>query len=349
MNRYLLTCFLMVFICGYTYGDLDKEIPESAQKIHFTLNDSNIVPQNLEKIKNLAGKAKEQDSLSVKDISDLKSSITMLIQDKFMEISAAERQKLVRNTIGEDTYSIFEKMCLKMLSSNNAVQQSSALVFLGFPLFDLNVSEEIKKFVFNKNKEIQLTAIESLVYLDIKGADFLLCNLSLSGILPDYQQASVIDALYRTNNKDLPIIAPTLLTRDIGGGAFKSLLPVLKKRDDYNTIAAGVFKSSMFNVPDKEKLTIEEHAKVSALHSILEDIFENISVYMADVDVKKKVIMYANAKYNRLNKMSLLILEKSGQDKDYFSKMLKDDNLTDEKKQTLENVINRIQKGERLK
>jgi len=70
---------------------------------------------------------------------------------------------------------------------------------------------------------------------------------------------------------------------------------------------------------------------------------------MADVDVKKKVIMYANAKYNRLNKMSLLILEKSGQDQDLFSKMLKDDNLTDEKKRTLENIINRIQKGERLK
>ena len=102
-------------------------------------------------------------------------------------------------------------------------------------------------------------------------------------------------------------------------------------------------------MPDKEKLTIEEQAKVSAAHAILEDIFENISVYMEDEDVKQKVTMYANAKYNRLNKLSLLILEKSGQDLEYFTNMMKDSNISEDKKHTLGNIISRIQKGERLK
>jgi hypothetical protein len=94
---------------------------------------------------------------------------------------------------------------------------------------------------------------------------------------------------------------------------------------------------------------LEEHAKVSATHNILEDIFENTTVFMADEDVKKKVIMYANTNYNRLNKLSLLILEKSGQELEYFTEMLKDSKLTENKKRTLGHIISRIQKGERLK
>ena len=349
MKKVLFAYFLMLYSCVYTYGITQENIPESAVTKNFTFSDSNIIPENVEIIKKLVKTAKEQESISVKDASSLQSSINILIQDKFMPMTAAERQKLVKKTIGEETYSTLEQVFLKMLSSNDIIQQSSALTCLGFPLFDLSAANEMKKFVFNKNREMQLIAVESLVYIDITGADYLLCNATLSGILPDYQEAGAIDALYRTNNKDLPIIAPSLLTRDIGGGAFKSLLPVFKKRDDFNKIAAVVFKSGMFNVTDKKELTLEEYAKVSAEHAILEYIFENPATFMTDEDVKKKVTMYANAKYNRLNKLSLLILEKSGQDLDFFDKMLKEEKLTEDKKHTLEQIIARIQKGDRIK
>jgi hypothetical protein len=349
MKKILFVCFLMIYSCAYTYGTLQEKIPESATTTHFTFSDSNIIPQNVEIIKKLAESAKEQENISVKDTSSLQSSIKILIQDKFMTMTVAERQKLVKKTIGEETYLTLDQVFLKMLSSNNLVQQSSALTSLGFPLFDINAIEEIKKFVFHENREIQLMAIESLVYLDLKGADYLLCNVVLADILPDYQEASAIDALYRTNNKDLEKIAPSLLVMNIGGGTFKSLLPVLKKSKDFNKILADLFKSNKFSIPEKSAYALEEYAKLNAESSLLVEIDKNPVLFMSDEVIKKKVIMYANSNIANLSVESLVILEKSGQDLKFFTEMLKDTKITEQKKRALNYIISRIQKGERLK
>ena len=73
---------------------------------------------------------------------------------------------------------------------------------------------------------------------------------------------------------------------------------------------------------------------------------------MSDEAIKKKVTMYANSNndnYKNLSTLSLLILEKSGQNIDYFTNMQKDTKLPAEKKRYLESIVSRIQKGERLK
>ena len=245
MTKVIIICILAVFSSIYSYGSEKTQIPVSDESVHFTISSSDIIPQSLELVKTIAKAAKEKETMSIEDNSRLKSAIEILIQDKLKGLSAAERQKLVKDTIGEETYSIFEQVYSKMLSSDEIVQQRSAIIMAGFPLFNLASSGKVAKFIFTENRQIQLEAIESLVYLDDPGANHLLISIVLSGSLPDYLAASAIKALYITGNKDLEEFAPVVLVRNTGGGAFKALLPVLKSRKDFKEIASVSIKSSV--------------------------------------------------------------------------------------------------------
>jgi hypothetical protein len=350
MRKYLyFSCVVMMIGCNLAHSE---QKGKSSESVKISLTDSNLISINIELIKTISASVAKVGFISIQDSSRLQSAVEILIKDKIMGLSAFERQKIVKEIIGVDNYSKLETILKKQLGSSEASLRESALVLLGFPLFNLEAADSLKTFLFNKNRNMQLQAIESLVYLDVPGTDNLLCNVLLSDVLPDYLAVNAIEALYLTNNKDLDTIAPILITKDIGGGAFKSLLPVLKKREDYLQIMATMFKQNKMYVPDKQEIALEERVKITAEHSILEEIFEHPESFLSDEDIKKKITMYANSNnpnYNILSIISLLILEKSEQNLEYFTKMLQDNKIPENKKRTLNYIILRIREGKRLK
>jgi hypothetical protein len=306
--------------------------------------------KDIEFLRTLTGKVKEQGYVSIPENSSLQSRVERLVQDKILGLTAAQRQRLVKNTIGEDDYAALVQVLLKQLGSLDINRQGSALRSLGYPLFALEATDQIKTFVFHEGRVAQLLALQTLVCLDVPGANRLLSNTLLRGIPMDYDAATAVRALYISNDKDLDRIALDVHKANPGGMVFYALLPVLKKRADYRQLVGELFKSNVFSVPDEEKLPLETLGSVHAENELLDEISSNPAFFLADEAIKKKVLMYAGTyRQFSLYTGALLILEKSGQDIKYFGDMQKDSQLPAEKKHVLEKIISRIQKGQRLK
>jgi hypothetical protein len=273
-----------------------------------------------------------------------------VFQDRVLGLTAAQRQKLVKGTIGEDDYMALEQILMKQLGSLERARREPALALLGYPLFALEAVDQLKTLVFDNDRMIQLFAVKALVCLDAPGANHLLDNVVISGILNDLDAASAINALYISNDQDLNSIAMALVKMNPGPATFLSLLPILKKSPDYRRIIGEAFKNGAFCVPDKDQLTLGELGNLNVENALLNEIFRAPASYMTDGAVKKSVLMYAETRCHfQLYTMALLILEKSGQELEYFTEMQKDAQLPAEKKHVLEKIVARIQKGERLK
>lgn len=345
MNRAFLVVAAMAI--SHVFGD-----PVLGEEITFHLSgDANQISWDL--VHKVISKVRQQGSISIQDNRGIQEGIGRLIEDEVLGLSAAERQTLVKGTIGESDYLDLEQLFMRQLHSSDGAQQRSALRSLGYPLFAEEAVDEIKAFAFHSDRMTQFLAIKSLVYLDVAGANHLLRDMVLSGALMDYEMSTAVDALYISNDESLDALAMALLARNPGGATFKSLLPILKERTDYREIVKHVFKSNMFYIPDEASLPIEQGRKVLAERALLEEMFSDPKFFLADGEVKKKVLMYAGATcrdlpYETLCAMALFTLEKSGQELGYFTEMLKEDQLTPQKRQRLEKVISRIQNGQRL-
>lgn len=303
---------------------------------------------DIESLHTLLNRIRGQKHVSIQDNSNLGDIIGRLTEDTILGLAAGGRQELVRKTVGEEDYSMLERTFLGQLSSPDEAQQRSALRSLGYPLFVVDAADRVKAFVFHSDRMTQYLAVRSLVYLDVAGANALLKDMIRSSALKDQQLSQAIDALYVSNDRGLDELAMTLVERDPGGMTFKSLLPILKKRADYRDIVRQVFKSGMFYVPDREGLPMEQQWKALAEHDLLEEIVSDPKFFMADDAIKKKVLIYASATHNNLYTLALVALEKSGQDIDFFTEMMKDSQVPAAKKQVLSQIITRIRKGQRL-
>jgi hypothetical protein len=352
MKRALLVIAVMVLCHGYDGRTWAQEASVPENKALFDslakMKESRRA-EDIEFLHTLLNRVKEQQRVSIQDNASLGKTIGGLIEDKVLGLSVDGRRELVRKTIGQEDYSMLERVLLKQLDSSDASQQRSALRSLGYPLFVLDAADRIKAFVFHSDRMTQYLAVRSLVYLDVSGASSLLKDMIRSGALEDYELSQAIDALHVSNDKELDKLAMALLGGNPGGMTFKSLLPILKKRPDYREVVSRVFKSNMFYLPDQEGLPMEQQCKALAEHDLLEEIFSDPRSFMEDKAVKKKVVIYASTNHNNLFTLALLILEKSGQDIDFFTKMAKDTQLSAQKKQVLDLIIGRIQRGERLK
>ncbi len=306
--------------------------------------------KDIEFLHTLIGKLKARGFVSIPDESSLQTRIERLIQDRILGLTAAQRQRLVKDTLGEEDYSALVQVLLKQLGSSDINQQGSALGSLGYPLFALEATDQIKAFVFHPGPVAQLLALQALVCLDVPGANRLLSNALLRGIPMDYDAATAVRALYVSNDKELDRIALDVHKANPGGMVFEALLPTLKKRQDYRQLVGELLKSNVFSVPDEERLPLEKLTNVNAEHELLDEIFSHPGFFLADEAIKKKVLMYASTYHQfSLYTIALLILEKSGQDVKYFTEMQKDAQLPAEKKHVLEKIVARIEKGERLK
>lgn len=311
--------------------------------------DSRSVAQDIDLLKTLAKKVDEQGYVSFKDNVSFRTTVERLIEEEVRGLTVSERQELVKETIGEDVYLTLTRLFVKQLGSSDISQRRSAIRSVGYPLFVRGATDEVKAFVFDEDRVTQLLAVQSLVYLDVPGASNLLYGFVLSGLLDDYDTAKAIKALYISNDDELDRVALAFVKMNRGGRTFKALLPVLRERTDYREIVKDVFKSDMFYVPDKEKMDLNEGWKVSAERDLLEEIFRDPGPFVADDEIRKKVTMYATAAHNRLYVLALLILEKTGQDLEYFKEMLGESQLPAKKRHVLELIVARIQKGQRLK
>lgn len=343
MKRLFLVIVATAVWHAYAITAIGEEV-----SLRIRYDDANSVSQDIESLHRLIEKVKERGSVSISQSSGIEETIERLIESKIVGITVGRRQELVRNTIGEDYYVALEGFLMKQLRSSEPSQQKIAVDLLAYPLFAVSAVDEIKPFVFHSDRFTQFLAVKSLVYLDVGGANYLLGDMILSGVLMDYELSLAITALYISNSKNLDSIANALLQKNMGGATFKALLPVLRKRDEYRQIVADTFKSNMFHVPDRNDLPMEQKWKARAEHDLLKEIFSDVHAYMADGEIRKKVLMYASTHHNGLYALPLLILEKSGQDIGYFTEMLKENQLAPQKRHVLELIISRMQKGQRL-
>jgi hypothetical protein len=72
--------------------------------------------KNLESLRPVVARVKEQGYVSVREQAALASTIGEAIKDKVLGLTAAQRQKLVKDTLGEDDYSALVQIVTKQPS-----------------------------------------------------------------------------------------------------------------------------------------------------------------------------------------------------------------------------------------
>ncbi len=286
--------------------------------------------------------------------SSLDNWVGELIKDEVVALSAKECQILVKKRIGAEHYERLETLLLRQLHTSNASlpNKKAAITALGYPLFSMDAIGPVKEFAFHQHKITQLEAILSLTYLEVPGAGTILNNMLLSGTLNDYFSSRAVKALYYSRERDLGNTAITLLGKKPGGSTFKGLVPILKERTGWPQLLLTLFKSDMYHVEKKENMSTGEKYLILAEKELLDEIGLDPQRYLTDPEVKAKILRYASNSTGKepdlLRIKSLLILEKTGQELEYFTKMMNDENLPENTKMALEYIIARIKNGQRL-
>jgi hypothetical protein len=204
---------VLVLLChvwgGRTWAE---DIPMPASRMA-----SSVAAKYTEMLRTTVRKVKEQGYVAVPDNYGLTSAIEELIKDKVLGLTAAQRQRLVKDTISAEDYSTLVQILVKQLGSADPARRESALRSLGCPRFALEATDQLKTFIFQKDRMTQWRALEALVCLDVPGANHLLDNLVLTGLLNDYDTARAIHVLYISNDADVDAMAMALLILEKSG------------------------------------------------------------------------------------------------------------------------------------
>jgi len=284
----------------------------------------------------------------------LSNWIGYLIKDDVVALGAKECHALIKEKIGEKNYERLETLLLERLSSSSAPPyiKNDAIITLGYPLFSVDAVEILKEFTFSQNRITQLLAVIALTHLEVPGAGSILNNMLLSGTLNDYWATKAVQALYRSEDRDINNVAVALLGKKIGGSTFRALVPILKERADWPTILLNIFKSDVYHLEHKENMSTDEKYMILAEKEMLDEINLDPNGFMEDPIVKAKVIKYATNSTGKesdvLRIKSLIILEKTGQELEFFTKMMKKNDLPKNTRMALQYIVNRIKNGQRL-
>jgi hypothetical protein len=171
----------------------------------------------------------------------------------------------------------------------------------------------------------------------------------LSGTLTDPMAADAIEVLLLSDKSTLADNGLAIISANKGPFAVHALLPALRLRKDFKEIVAALFRSNIGRVPDEERLTLIDLAKLNLEFDLLEEISQNFAAYSGDNTVRQKVRDYAKSTaHSQIYTLALLALERSGEDVTYFEQMLEDKTLPKDKANVLNLIINRIRRGQRL-
>ena len=314
-----------------------------------TTSGSVAVGARIEELRKFVDELTAAGDISYKNNVKLRSKIDALVRDKVMGLPVAAQREAVRAVVGDDRYIKLEKIFTQQLASSDGAYQRSALRTLGYPLFALSARDALKAFVFHEDRNTQLLAVEALVYLDVPGANHLLKNVIFCGVLDDKRTADALEALHVSGDSDLNRMALELIKSNPGPLTVRILLPILKGSPNYRDIVASLFVNDRYQAPEVAKLTLTQHANVNVEYSLLKEIYGDTAFFLGDKAIKKKVMMYADSTvHQQLYIMALLVLEKSGQDIEYFVAMSGQDQLPETKKKVLDLIVGRIREGKRI-
>lgn len=284
-----------------------------------------------------------------KDCTRLRLFIHQLEGGKLNAAAPDKRQQIVRDVLGAGRYKSVEDLLFAQMKLADTVLRECAIRTLGQVLYSASSEDYLKGVVFGPDRQARFFALTSLAALGTPGANDLLTVMLLSGTLTDPMAGDAIDVLLLSDKSTLVDIGQAVISANKGPLAVKALLPALRLRKDFREIVATLFRSDIGRVPDEERLTLIDHAKLNLEYDLLEEISQNVATYSNDKTVRQKVAEYAKSMaHSEIYTLALLALERSGEDMAYFERMLEDKTLPKEKVNVLNLIINRIRRGQRL-
>lgn len=287
---------------------------------------------------------------SPQDCARLRSMVQVMLDELDEGLDLSEKEESVRSLLGDEGYHSIENVLISQTSSTNKVLRISAIRILGQVMCSSSSEKVLKETVYNADKDIQVSALLSLVALETPGSTEILMSMLLSGDMSDPMAADAIKVLMEKQNRKLANRGLLIISRNNGVFAIKALLPALKERNDFSEIVRELFVSNIGRVPNDLKLTLTQHVKKGLEFDLIDEIYENYKSYNNDKDVLLKLEEYANSTaHSELYTLALLLFERSGKNIEYFSKMYDDKETPEEKRQILALIIDRIKRGERLK
>jgi hypothetical protein len=285
-----------------------------------------------------------------RDWSRLETGLELVVEKKAGKGLPNERAEAVREFLGADRYKKFENFLINQLSSRDSSVSSGAARELGVLLYSADSETELKHAIFRDDASVRIAALTSLVALRTQGAWQLLQQALLSRTMDDLTASEVVDVFYSTDKKRLSEGVPRILNACDGPFVTKALLPAMRLRKDFSDTVARLFLSDRGRVPNTEELTLEQHGRLELEAELLFEIEVNPEPYLRDPAVKRKVEAYAKSKdHSELYRSALLALERAGREQSYFEEMAKDTANPQEKTACLNQIIDSIKNGKRLK
>ncbi|GEM_PF-4087046 len=342
VRRFIMLVVLPVVVCYPTCWATDNR--EEVKEITVLSSDS------LEKgLSDLIGQIRSNQRASSKDCTRLRVFIDQLAGGKLNAAGPDKRQQIVREVLGAENYKSVEDILLAQIKSTDPALRDCAIRTLGKVLCSASSEDCLKSVVFGPDRLARFFALTSLVALGTPGANDLLTVMLLSGTLTDPMAADAIEVLLLSDKSTLADNGLAIISANKGPFAVHALLPALRLRKDFKEIVAALFRSNIGRVPDEERLTLIDLAKLNLEFDLLEEISQNFAAYSGDNTVRQKVRDYAKSTaHSQIYTLALLALERSGEDVTYFEQMLEDKTLPKDKANVLNLIINRIRRGQRL-
>jgi hypothetical protein len=291
-----------------------------------------------------------QKKTSELDWSRLETGLELAVEKKAGTDLPSEKAEVVREFLGADRYKKFEGFLIAQLEAHDPKERGRAARKLGVLLYSADSENELKKAVFGDDLRVQVYALMSLVSLRTQGAWQLLQQALLSRTMSDPVASEAVKVFCSTDKKRLSEGVPRILSVCDGPFVAKALLPAMRLRRDFPDTVALLFRSDRDRVPDTEKLTLEQVGRLNLETELLFVIESDPELYMRDPVVKQKLEEYAKSKvHTAFYRISLRTLERFGREQAYFEELVKDTTNPQEKADCLNQIIDRIKNGKRLK
>ena len=257
-----------------------------------TVSSSNSLKTGLS---DLIGQICSNQQASPNDCTNLRLFIHQLEGGELNTASPDKKQQIVRDVLGAEHYKSVEDILVAQMKSADPVLRNCAIRALGPVLYSASSADSLKSIVFGPNHQSRFFALTSLVALGTPGANDLLIVMLLSGTLTDQMAGDAIHVLLFSDKSTLADNGLIIISANKGPLAVKALLPALRLRKDFQETVANLFCSNIGRVPDEERLTLMDHARLNLEFDLLEEISRNFAAYSINNTVSQKVIDYAKS------------------------------------------------------
>jgi|GEM_PF-6651147 len=281
---------------------------------------------------------------------DLESDLRKLDGGHLLSLNPAERERFVQSAIGEDGYRALEGKLLRQLKEESDTMQASAAWVLGCVLFSSRSEALLREAVFSNNFRLQLKALQALNAIGVSGVDSLLLFSLLSGALPSTEASFVVKMA--NSLKDREMIGrygiEILRNNRNDPSVAHALLPALQTRGDFKQVAIALLTSDVWKIPNTANSKVEDLSREAFVSGLLRPLM----TYKPPDDPALASVFryYANDTiHSSLHMMALFFFERSGEDETFFRQLLQNPENPPEKVKALNNILQRIQRDERLR